>query len=313
MTSSEWFQGLQDVRIGFGKASSTNALAALTGLRNLQTAHLWDTPILEESRKLRFESLNRLRFRATLLTSTGMKTLMSWSLPNLKVFEPEGCRIKSTAIRNLTRAEWARQLRVLSLESNWIDDKGVTILASSGILRSIRILNLNWNAMSAAGLMPLAAEGVMPELTTLELNAPEEKHFRGTQAEMEEFLRTLTLPKLRHLDLSRWPLGDCGAIALAANPSFVNLRSLDLSFCKIGPKGAAAICESPYLSNLLNLHLDFNDIGDGIASLRDCTVLPHLSRIGANTMSHTPQELKTAFEQMRDLLKVARPDVSGLG
>ncbi|TXT17871.1 MAG: hypothetical protein FD138_4520, partial [Planctomycetota bacterium] len=165
MVSAAWFQGLRDVWIGLGKSSSASVLSALSKLEHLESVNLYlhNSGVLNASSQLKFEHLGRLRFPKSSLTSADMKTLDTWSLPKLRVLAAYGCGLKQTEIRHLTKAEWARQLRVLTLGGNRLDDKSVSILANSGILRGMRILNLSWNIMSAAGLMPLAAEGVMPE------------------------------------------------------------------------------------------------------------------------------------------------------
>ena len=310
MISADWFQGMRDIEIGIGNRSTARSLRALSRSKNLRTARLPRTPITEESRGLRFENLSRLSLFKTSLTSTGMKLLTTWSLPNLRVFESGSCGIKSSAIKNLARANWARQLRVLLLHSNRLDNKSISLLAESGILREMRDLSLGSNVMTAAGLLPLANEKVMPELTTLSLNAPEEKYLIATETEMVRFLSKISVPKLRHLDLSGWPLGDRGAQALASNPSFANLRSLSLEQCGIGQKATEAICESPYLANLLKLSLTYNHIGAVLQPLRSRKVLPHLCRLEAKTLGEgTPEKVRNAFGKTLHLVWTRRPEI----
>ena len=175
------------------------------------------------------------------------------------------------------------QLKVLNLENNTLGDKSVVALASHPVANQLRILRLGANMFGKTGLTAIARHGAFTELTTLDLKSYHKK--KVTPAEMVMFASALHLPRLRHLDLQGWPLGDEGAKALATNPALAELTRLDLSRCDIGEAGAKALFSSPYLQNLVELHLGYNDIETGGQALADPAVMPRLGECWLSSKS----------------------------
>src|SRR5262245_29546355 len=189
-------------------------------------------------------------------------------------------------LTTLLRAKWAKQLRVLDLYHNLISDEGIVALAKSPAAANLRILKLGDNSFGKTALLTALASR-FPNLTTLDLNSTPER--KPKPADMGRFAHVLSLPRLKHLDLSGWPLGDAGAKALAANPHLANLTRLSLSRCGIGTRGADALIRSEWLQNLVELNLDDNRIAKADA-LADKKLLPRLGRCSFVSSNKIPRK-----------------------
>ena len=82
-------------------------------------------------------------------------------------------------------------------------------------------------------------------------------------AQLARFLGAPGATRLAQLDLSRTPLGDEGAQALAAAPALRGVRRLTLYACELGPDGVGALARSPHLAALEALDLSGNRLGNG--------------------------------------------------
>src|SRR5205823_4591456 len=109
-------------------------------------------------------------------------------------------------------------LRVLSLRTNELGDKGVAAIMASPSAGTLRILRLGDNNFGTGGLTAIAKPGALPNLTTLDLRSFLKR--KVFAKEVTRFLAELNLPWLRHLDLRGWPIADSGAKTIAANPTF---------------------------------------------------------------------------------------------
>jgi hypothetical protein len=185
-------------------------------------------------------------------------------------------------------------LRVLSLAGNAVGRLGMGAIAASPCEPKLRILSFRDNDFGPAGLSGLFKPGAFPNLTTLDLC-----QFRQPNAsiyDVTNFLQTLHLPRLRHLDLHHWPVDDQGAEALAANPTFANLTRLNLAHCQIGPVGAQALFASPHLQRLIALDLSHNPAGWAVEDLLDRGVMPHLQEFSppSRVPGYLEMEIKAA-------------------
>jgi Ran GTPase-activating protein (RanGAP) involved in mRNA processing and transport len=182
--------------------------------------------------------------------------------------------MKNEGLKELLRAEWFSQLRILDLSGHGIGDKGVSALAAHPAAKSLRVLRLGQNVFGKTGLTALGPPGGFPDLTTLDLGSYLKR--RPSEADVLAFLSALHLPRLRHLVLRHWPVGNAGAKLIARSPAFASLRRLDLAECGIGDAGAKALFASPHLQQLVELRLDNNGIKTGANALADPTVMPRL-------------------------------------
>jgi uncharacterized protein (TIGR02996 family) len=276
LTRSAWFRRVRHLRIGPSEPSV--AKVVLGELGNLTELHTLDLPGLwsgaaKELASGRFRSLARLLYEGP-LDRASAKALARGRFPKLSVFVADRRELKNEAFGDLMRADWFAQLRVLDLADNDIGDKGIAALAGHPVARSLRILRLGDNAFGKSGLSTIAEAGTFPELTTLDLGSYLER--KGTPAELSRFVAGLQIPRLRHLNLRGWPLGDLGAKALAANGALAGLTRLDLSSCKIGDAGAKVLLASPHLQNLVELQMNSNSIKTGADALADPRVMPRL-------------------------------------
>ena len=109
----------------------------------------------------------------------------------------------------------------------------------------------------------------------------------GWAADVTAFAAALNLPRLRHLNLSGWPLGDDGARALAANRALANLTRLSAAGCGVGERGLAALVRSRHLQQLIELDVANNKLTTA-AALRGAARLPRLAaaRLAGNAIPH---------------------------
>jgi uncharacterized protein (TIGR02996 family) len=297
LTRADWFHQLRHFRVHLYDPAVAEPLTA--GLGRLPDLHTLDLPDFNPGmvRVLaggRFRSLARLMYGGPVAPAF-IHLLTRGRFPALVAFEAPRREMKNNAFLELLTAKWLARLRVLNLQQNGIGDKGVAALAAHPVAKSLRVLRLGDNSFGKTGLMAIAKPGAFPKLTTLDLKSYLKR--KGTPAELTAFVSALQLPRLRHLDLMGWPLGDAGAKALAASPAFAGLTRLDLSDCKIGDAGAKALLASPHLQNLVELQLNYNSIKTGADALADPAVMP---RLGECHLSGNKIPSKSAAKIERD-------------
>lgn len=125
-----------------------------------------------------------------------------------------------------------------------------------------------------AALAALSKECAFPELIALALSGSWKR--KPAVADVAAFLAALELPRLRHLKLGSWHVGNLGAKVIAKSAAFAGLTRLDLSHCKIGDPGVKTLLASPHLQNLVELDLSHNPINEEIKALLDPAVMPRL-------------------------------------
>ncbi|MBN9121374.1 MAG: TIGR02996 domain-containing protein [Planctomycetes bacterium] len=275
LTGAKWFRGLRSVRTGAAdRALESALLTALAKLPRLESldVRLQNDPALKALGSARgFRALARLEFQSP-LSRPATEQLAQGAFPRLAELVLHS--VQSYHLTTLLDARWFPQLRVLSLHYGALTDASVVALSKSLAAANLRIIRFDSVPVGRSAFAALGNGTRFPNLTTLVLNTAVTR--RTTVADMEKFARTLSLPRLRHLDLAGWPLGDAGALALAANASLANLTRLGLSGCGIGDKGLTALARSPHLQQLIELDLTNNKLKTA-AALRDPRRLPRLA------------------------------------
>jgi hypothetical protein len=226
LLAADWARVLRRVHMQPPNSDIVPALA--TGLGGLPELHTLELPFLAAS---------------------AVPFLAGGRFPRLVSLEARSWKLKSATFIDLLRAEWFGRLRVLDLTDNQLGDKAAQALATHPVARNLRILNLTNNPIGSSGLMALARTGAFPELASLNLYLSPGRKSRATERDILAFVSALAMPRLRQLTLSGRPVGELGAKALAANPSFANLTHLNLMDCGIGEAGEKALLGSPYLAN----------------------------------------------------------------
>jgi uncharacterized protein (TIGR02996 family) len=258
LLASSTFSRLTDASIHFDPSIADvgwAGIAELPRLHTLDVASFYGAKPAELGRARWFPYLVRLKGSSGPLTVAGAETMAALSMPRLKWLELYDNKIGNDELRHLAKSSLFEQLCVLSLSRQAIGDRGVAMIASSPCAKQLRQLRLGDNAFGKSGLNLIAKEGTFPSLTTLDLRSSRKQ--KASSTEMAAFLRSFSIPCLKHLSLHGWEVGDEGAKALAENPAFANLTWLDLYRTRIGDAGLRALANSPYLRGLI--HLDVNE------------------------------------------------------
>jgi uncharacterized protein (TIGR02996 family) len=274
---TQWFRGLRSVRTGASERPLESALlAALAQLPRLETLDL------------RFQNSDSYKALGSVRGFRSLTRLALWPGPGkadlgslahgtfARLAELDLSNARSQQLTTLLKARWFPRLRVLALRNGTLSDKSVVALSKSPAAAHLRILRLDDISIGKVAFAALGDGARFPNLTTLELNIRIGRKMRG--AKPVAFATGLSLPRLRHLDLSGWPLGDTGAKALAKNPSLADLTRLALSRCGLGESGFAALVRSPHLQQLIELDVTNNKLKTA-AALRDPARLPRLAAV----------------------------------
>jgi uncharacterized protein (TIGR02996 family) len=276
LVEAPWFGRLHHFR---SHLSSTRAARRMiSGLARLPDLHTLELPNFAGAgvpglAKGAFVSLARLDLSCPLDRET-TATLARARFPRLAVLNAGRCLMKNDAFTTLISSKWFGRLLVLNLATNELGDRAATALAASPAGKTLRILRLGDNSFGKGGLAAIARPGAFPELSTLDLGSSLKR--KATGADVAAFLSALALPRLRHLNLMGWPLGDAEAKVLAGSPVLAGLTRLDLSYCDVGDRGAQALFASPHLQNLVELRLNNNRIKAAADVLCDSAVMPRL-------------------------------------
>lgn len=153
----------------------------------------------------------------------------------------------------------AMSLTSLDLSENRVGDQGMRFLADSSMLSELRALDLTRNDVHGDGL---AAFSDAPHLGALEHLSLAHNAITGRGLALGD---DGGLPALRALDLSRNPLGDEGAAALAralTARTAPPLHTLKLDACGLTGEGIRRLLSHPWAAHLEHLSLSHNGLGD---------------------------------------------------
>lgn len=286
--AAPWFQRLRTVRAGSAtgpiESALLGALAALPNLDHLDLRFQHPDTVAALGSARGFRNLTRLTYwfphhRA----ASGPERLAKGTFPRLAELDLWG--VRSAHLAPLMGAKWLPQLRVLSLRHGFVSDKAIVALARSRAAANLRALQLDGIEIGKGALAALGDARRFPNLTTLQASTSYAR--KVTAADVTAFATNLNLPRLRHLNLNGWPLGDDGARALASNPTLGSLTRLLVSGCGIGEKGLGALVRSKRLQGLIELDVSNNTLTTA-AALRDAGRLPRLAaaRLAGNAIPH---------------------------
>ncbi len=170
----------------------------------------------------------------------------------------------------LAQATSLRKLTYLNLRNSCLhEDSGVALLAASH-WESLRWLDLFGSVVGGAALSVLARAPWSGLLEHLDV---------GDSAQVTEdvvqWAETAPLAKLRMLNLSRNPLDDRVALALAARTDF-RPQNLNLDHTRIGDEGVRALLEAPQFRAAERLILPWRRVT--LSTLRDYADSPRINK-----------------------------------
>ncbi|MGB1015425.1 MAG: hypothetical protein ACPG4T_14915, partial [Nannocystaceae bacterium] len=172
----------------------------------------------------------------------------------------------------------AWRLQELDAYGNAIGDRGLGVLARSGIFEALTWLDLGGNKLTAAGLQELTSVDAPAKLRSLGLT----DNNLGP-AGIHALVASGWLEGLEHLDLCGTQLGDEGLSILLNSRALRGLKSLQLGYNHGGgltDRAARELSECPDLQELQSLFLAFNTIGDeGAHALAKSSCFPSLRRL----------------------------------
>ncbi|WP_162665972.1 TIGR02996 domain-containing protein [Gemmata massiliana] len=287
LTSAAWFRNLRRVYFGDSAVRGSVLVPALAKLPHLESLDL-----IQQSAPARkalgtargFPALARLELQGRVPFNDAVR-VATGRFPALAELTIRGEGDANTAVQRFCFAKWWPQIRVLELAGGWITDETIKAFARSEIVPGLRVLRLHQRSFGAPGLALLANGSRFPNLTTLNLDLSHATQCRPAVA--VTFARRLSLPRLRHLSLYGYPLGDAGAKELAANPHLASVTRLALRGCDIGERGLTALVRSPHLQQLVELDVGNNNLKRA-GALLDPIRLPRLSALGLGGNPLTP-------------------------
>lgn len=278
---ANWFRRLRSLTLVDLPNPAFEGLARLAPFPRLHTLDLSDSMFSEASwqsfaRARTFPVLSKLVLDEGDLSAGQFAELAGASGFDLRVLGLRECGIPPGSGAVLASAPWADSLRVLDLSNNALNHADVKAVASCKRFGALRKLDLSGNSIGPAGLSALAANPALRGLLVLDL-AGHLLHDRSlAPAHFDSFLARLNVPELRHLDLSRRPVGPRAARKLA-DPKFGSLTRLGLRECRLTDPAVSALLRAPALANLIQLDLDDNRLATAPELLADRTVLPRLA------------------------------------
>jgi uncharacterized protein (TIGR02996 family) len=287
LTKAKWFRNLRSVYFSDSRPQGSAIIPALATLPHLRSLELMQQSV--QARKAlgmarSFPELARLHLQGDTPFNDAIP-MAKGRFPRLAALLINGEGDANTAIKRFCGAKWWNQIRILELGGGRISNESVNALAQSSIAANLRILRLHHRSFGKTGLAALADGKLFANLTTLGLDLSSAS--KCTSKTVITFVKQLSLPRLRHLSLQGYPLGNEGAEALAANPALANLTRLALPNCEIGERGLTAIAHSPHFQRLIELDVEKNKLKTATA-LRNTALLPQLAAVHLGGNAITP-------------------------
>jgi uncharacterized protein (TIGR02996 family) len=278
--SAVWFRGLRALDLNELSPAAFDELCALDPFPHLHSLELagGSLPVAAWqafARSKAFPRLTRLQNYTDMANGqVGALARAAWFRP--AALDLTGCAVGNGGAAELAGTPWLASLRRLGLRANGIDPAGFAAIAGSRKLTGLEYLDLAYDSPGARGLKALAGNPALHGLKALIL-AGDDYSARGlTPSHVRDFLTRLDMPRLRHLDLSRRPLGGRAARVLAGD-KFAALTRLGLLDCGLTDAAVAELVAAPALQNLVELNVGRNKLRDGLKPLADPAALPRLS------------------------------------
>jgi uncharacterized protein (TIGR02996 family) len=267
LAASPFFPALTELRLLSNDLNSgtVTALARSEHRANLRTLDLSFNSLATDGVQalasgLHLRNLRNLSLRACGISGSEVRHLAC--LPALRRLDLGGNSLGQQGAEELVGSAWSAGLLELHLWDCVLPSASVRILASPH-LAGLRVLNLESNFIDDDGLRAFGA-CPLTHLTTLNLG------YCDLTDEAIAILDTLpTLPALCRLGLAGNPLTDRGAHCLAQSPLLERLVLLDLSHTAISSEGIKAILTSPRAQRLhfLGHDLELDDeVGEQLAA-----------------------------------------------
>ena len=182
-------------------------------------------------------------------------------------------------------------LEVLKARGNSIKDKGLLSIAQSQNLKQLKVLDVYANNFSSEGVLSICSSPNMKNLTELNLGYCE-IGAEGAKAIVNAF-------KLKKLEIFSGRIGNEGLIAIANSPNMADLQLLNVEYNYIGEEGALALVNTEYVKNLTKLDISSNEIGATAGNaLVGSEILKHIKSLklgscgidqaGAKTLANNP-------------------------
>lgn len=177
----------------------------------------------------------------------------------------------------------------LDLSSNGLGPAGAMLLASSNLARRLRTLDLSDDALGDAGFATLLGASQLAGLRRLRV-AQNEITASGIG------LLAGALPQLEALDVSRNPLAEAGARALAEALCGMNVGSLAVAGAQLTAEGLASIISASG-GRLHELTAADNSLGfDGASRLAGIRELGSVERLDLSSCDLGPQGAQTILQ-----------------
>jgi len=188
------------------------------------------------------------------------ETLMRQRATNLKRLTLHRTRLPSEMLFNLLQSNAVPSLEHLAVGGDF-PASGSLFVAVSGIVDGYRLRSFLavGSSMGMNGATALAECQGLEDLEELSLSA-----CVIHAVEMQILVGSMHFRNVHRLDLSRNPIGDEGARAIADSRNFPSLLVLDLQYAQIGDDGFQAIVNSPLANQLVMLYAANNPISVGM-------------------------------------------------
>jgi Ran GTPase-activating protein (RanGAP) involved in mRNA processing and transport len=232
-------------------------------------------------------AVERLALAGNAVTAVGVRALAATPRPALRALDLGGNPLGAEGARAVAAAPWAGALVELAMRAAGLDDAALAAVVAG----APRLVALDVADNPISDLRPLDALAALARLDVSDtrVDGPGLAALVTARAESLIELRAaglgagpagatalaaVALPRLTHLDLGGWGLGDDGARAVAAASRWPAVTSLALGHNQIGDAGARALAAARGLGALRELTLTGNQLGaDGARALADASSL----------------------------------------
>ena len=214
--------------------------------------------------------------------------------------------IHGTQLPPLLRSRVMRGVKVLILDQNNIGNQGLLDLVTSPNAEHLRVLGLRDNNIT--DLAPLATQAVCTELESLSLD----RNPIGDNGAVK--LAASQLKKLDTLSLAQCDIGDRGLEALWRSNTLRPPHTLDLATNHITHDAMAAFAQSAWTSRLIHLDVSNNNLdARGFGALHGAPMLRQLETLKAANWGQisTPLDITVKLLEQLDPNKITTLDLSG--